>query len=909
MLNNNDNIDGGIPPLGVDVATSPPLPSSPIETVGLASPAAKTTVITLDVEWERHAINPRRNQVLAYGLLLDHDVQSTTDIIKPSGPEVRNRLNLGTLISSICKKATNEGVLDSMPEKITLVTHFGRGDLAACRDFPVLKKQLDALKNVFTTTGKSVHFKEELDAKTGLPVLALPRMPDERVMKVPDESNELRDITVTFRDTSLLTAEGCKSLEAIGVLVGVAKVTLPSGHDKSRMGRFFEEHRDLAEKYLLADLDITTKYFRQLESLFADLGMTSVPPTLGAAAVRLFEKTLRGLTDAKGNAVTRERLFGIEKKKERRYSRTTGRFYTFQTEEMSAEREMFERFNGRGYVGGRTESQLSGPTPAGLRLHDIDLKSAYPSAMAGIRIPDYGRAFLSDKTADFTADVLGVAKVSFVCPPDLRFPPFAVPTRYGLIFPRRGVTLATAPEIASAIDLGVEVTIHRGVIIPFCDDTVFPYAEFVRLTVELRNALKDKRIGADGCTVVADTVKSLAVKTLTNSLYGKIAQAVRPSNVFDSRTGTDKPLPPSAVTNAAVAAYITGLVRAAIAEMMNSIPHSHLVATVSTDGFLTSASISDISVAGPSCQVLAANRKMLTGDPSLLEVKKKVNQVVVPRNRATFTSQPVAGSSERVTAKGGIKLPAGVENPDEFLLAIFLDRTYATTLQRDDLICTRDQWSDDADLVTITRSPRVSLEPDHKRDLGDPRMVTIAGDGPHAGRSHLALSSVPFDTAEEAVTIRTLFDGWRHSTGGCLTDLKSWEEWVDYRDDMLATRKARVRSRRTPGGSADTLKRVFLRALARGMWGLSMDGLTKKSVAVWLTASGYKTSEHSVKDAGRKGLDPVAHSVAATGRTMALLKTILRQHPNFDFAKTFVAGHVAQLADVVRSARSKPRSA
>ncbi len=868
----------------------------------LRSRLPESVLVTFDVEWEKHPSSPLRNGVIAYGLRLDFEGSFTTNIVYTTGKEVRNRLTLSRLIRSIIDKALMEGIIREFPEKLTLVTHFGRGDLAACKDFPIIKNKVDALKNVMTTAGKAYNLNIDLDHKSGLPSEILPHMPDGRVMRLSNESGGMREVTVTFRDTSLLSSENHKSLEAIGVLVDVPKVSLPDGFDKTRMSWFFEKKREIAEAYLLADLEITSKYYRKLEGLFESLGLAKVPPTLGAASVSLFERSLKGLTDSSGYPVTREVLFGVTKSKAVKYSKTTCSFYTFSSEEYSFERSMFDKVMGMVYHGGRTETFLTGPTPSNHTLNDIDLITAYPTGQTGIRIPDYSRGFPSCNPDDFTADVLGAAKVSFECPPDLLVPLFVVQTRYGLIAPRRGVTHATAPEIASARHLGIAVKIESGVIIPYTDDRIHPFATFVRSMGELRNALKERKINENGDIVIEDNAESLIIKTVSNSLYGKTAQAVRERNVFDSRTGLDKPLPRSAVTNPAFAAYTTGLVRAAVCEMLNSIARDHIIASVSTDGFLTSAGIEDISLDGPSCQALVECRKMLTGSPKLLEVKKSVDQVVVPRNRATFTSQRGPGRKS-VTAKGGIKVPAGVGNQDDWLLSLFLSRDYNTAVPREDLIATRAQWSQNADLVSIARAPRVNLEPDHKRQYVNPRMETIGGDGPHAGIAHLALDSVPFETAEDAVLNRTLFDAWRHKTGGCLTDLESWAAWCDFRDDMKATRGAGVRTRRTAGGSADTLKRVFLRALPRDKFGVSMEGRTQKWVAGWLTAAGYRTSVHSVKDAGRPGLDPVPHSVAVTEKTAALLKTILREFPSFAYEQVFVAGHVPLLADVVKAAR------
>ncbi|MGC2857563.1 DNA polymerase [Novispirillum sp. DQ9] len=862
--------------------------------------------VVADVEWT--ADGGRKNRVLAYGLSLYHAGQSVTKIVYPLGPKRHHRRKLGRLLGDIIDAATRKGILSSYPERVTLITHYGRGDLAACRDFDGIKREVNALKGAFATTGQSAAIEIETCPKSGLPEALLPRMPLTRQMGVGDPSGNYRMVQVTFRDTSLLVPEdGRKSLDAIGALVGVPKVELPEGFTKDRMDLLLEKEPALFERYLRADLEIPYRYYARLRSLLRGRGLRDVPPTLGACAVALFRQTTGTLRDAGGNELTQERLFGTEITETRSYSRASGRYVTRRITEVSLARRLSEHVMAAGYHGGRTETACTGPSEPGRLLYDLDLRSAYPSAMVGLRIPDYDATFMSTAVDDYQADVLGVAEVEFDTPRGVAFPPFGVRTDHGLVFPRRGKTTASAPEIAAARHLGVAVRILRGFIIPWTRDDLRPYQAFVADLTEWRSALK--RPGPDGRP--ADTLESLVVKTITNSLYGKTAQAVRPRNVFDSRTGGDRPLSPSSITNPAFAAYITGLVRAAIAEMLNGIPAEHHIVSVSTDGFLTTAAVDDIDVSGPACRTLSDNRLRLTGEPAILEVKRAARQVVSPRNRAAFTAMPEAGWKP-VLAKGSVKIPAGIDDANSYLLGLYLDRTSQTSVPRQDLIALRDQWRGNADLVAVQRSPLLNLEPDHKRRLIDPEMVEIGG-GPHQGRHHIATSSEPFDTVDDMLETRALFIGWRHTTGRCLKSTEDWVDWEDYRLSTLAARQAGRRARRTAGGSADDLKRQFLRALVRGDWGLSLGGQTYADIAEWLTVAGYRTSVSAVKNArrgadnserARRGDAPlVPQSVAATERTLGLLKVLLERFPDFQYRQAFVSGHVDKVDAGLRTTR------
>ena len=119
-------------------------------------------------------------------------------------------------------------------------------------------------------------------------------------------------------------------------------------------------------------------------------------------------------------------------------------------------------------------------------------------------------------------------------------------------------------------------------------------------------------------------------------------------------------------------------------------------------------------------------------------------------------------------------------------------------------------------------------------------------------------------------------------------------------------------------GSADDLKRQFLRALVRGEWGIDPDGCRYREVAEWLSGAGFPTSETAVKNA-RRGSVPssstppkrgatelVPHSVAATEKTLPLLHVIMLRYPTFQYWTAFVAGHVERVEEFLISKRITP---
>ena len=522
--------------------------------------------------------------------------------------------------------------------------------------------------------------------------------------------------------------------------------------------------------------------------------------------------------------------------------------------------------------------------------------------MVSIGLLNFDGVRQTDDVCDFTVDTIGVAEVEFEFPEGVEHPLLPVVTEYGLIWPRRGVSIATAPEIAVAKLYTDTMTIRLGFIIPWKDKTVRPFEAFARNLISDRESYKSEKTGEDGIVRKVDTVASLAVKTMVNGGFGKLGQGVNPRRAYDARSGEGRQIEPSPITCAAMAAYTTGLTRAAIGEILNGLPEGWAVYSVSTDGLLTDAPLSELNLTGPACALLVANRHLVSPlKPALVEEKRRAYQVFSPRSRAVSTTMRVEGEdSKTVTAQGSIKLPADVGDVDDYLTGCFLDRTVDTVYYREDMLSPRDQWESGCDLVRVPRKTRINLEPDFKRRLINPRMEVIGG-GAHVGREHLATDSEPWDTAEQMVEARTLFAAWQHKTGRCLKTLEDFADWSDYYESTLAARLAGKRPYRTASGAAGDFHRQFLRALTRGKCGLSLDGMTYDEVAAWLTGAGYRTSVEMVKNSRREASRFVPNCVAVTEITLELLSVILARFPAFAWTEVFVAGQKAKVEKFLRS--------
>jgi len=278
------------------------------------------------------------------------------------------------------------------------------------------------------------------------------------------------------------------------------------------------------------------------------------------------------------------------------------------------------------YHGGRNEAYYAGFTPEG-DITDIDICGAYTTAMAAIRTPDWrGAVDTTDIVALAEVGERGMAfaRVRFQFPAETRFP--CLPVRggdAGLIYPLSGTSYATGPELAVARRLGADIEVERGVFVPWLDER-HPFLRFTGVINDIRKAHPK------------GSAFELSGKEIGNSLYGKVAQGIdllksfegtgkagiRGKRVFDSRKGEMTTLPPSSISNAALAAFTTGLVRAYLAELLAAVPPEKAVYTATTDGLLTEAALTELKDTGPLATMFAELRKLVTGHATTLDVRR-----------------------------------------------------------------------------------------------------------------------------------------------------------------------------------------------------------------------------------------------------------------------------------------------
>jgi hypothetical protein len=526
-------------------------------------------------------------------------------------PDEGARLTLSELIIFAVSRGISSGAVTGIPRCIYLVGHFTRADVPAFADFKSLTELFSSVRSTF------------LSIDGFAPI----------VVTFPDGTDTM--LAVVLRDTMLLTPATSKSLAALGELVGLPKINLdpdPATDQnlKENMDIVLRDDPELFERYAINDAVICVRYLQRLIDQYeALMGFRKVPATLTSIGVDLLVDTWENDLGLKTLEV-----IGKEKIKEKYFNKKLNR-YIGETKTVPLKEVFFHiPLATESYHGGRNEQFWFGPAFED-DWTDYDLAGAYPTAMALIGMPDWRAATPNLDKKAYTLETLGFASVTFEFPASVRFPTLPVRTDNGLVFPRKGKSDCSAPEIALALSLNAKLTINYGVIIPTNLEQP-AFADFIRKCITKRTSYPK------------GSLENLFWKELSNSTYGKTAQGLRKKRVFDIRDKTMQDLPESKITNPFYASYITSFVRAALGELMNLLPKEVCVFSCTTDGFLTNATKEQMNEAstGPIADLYRASRQRLTGQPEMLEIKHQVRKPLGWRTRGQATLK------EGLTTKG-----------------------------------------------------------------------------------------------------------------------------------------------------------------------------------------------------------------------------------------------------------------
>ncbi|MDP0495707.1 MAG: DNA polymerase [Verrucomicrobiota bacterium JB024] len=565
-------------------------------------------------------------------------------------------------------------------------------------------------------------------------------------------------------------------------------------------------------------------------------------------------------------------ILGREIVQERVYDEKKGQYRTVKREVDIREVHENLEFVTECYHGGRNESYFFGASPEDT-WRDIDLVGAYSTAMASMGLLEWTKLRLTTTLDDYQHDTVGYAYVKFDFPRSCRFPGLPVRTDNNLIFPRRGETYVTAPEIAVARQQGCQIQIIKGIVIPV-NNAVKPIFEVVKTATDGRNAAKDR----------GDALEDKLYKELINSFYGKFAQGLRKKRVFSTTSGKTEDMEPSRVSQAYIAAHITGLVRAVLSEIMNNIPDTYMILSVTTDGFICNApvEVTESASDGPVCRIFKRARTALVGNEKILEDKHSVKQVLSWRTRGQATLIP-GGAGKLILAKAGLRPPYGMstEDQNDWIIRNFLERPWNTTYSYDRLRGLRSIYDEGGDLVEIEQTQRMNMDFDFKcrADRSTARVRDIRG------VAHLYFKTLPWIDVVDYNTCRDVRDSFTSEKNRCL---KSVEDLHVFMDMVDARNNLREGMRHSSEGTLGDALKITLRALVHGQWGMSKGDASYQEWSNIFRDLGYDVTVDMLKKAKSVGPAP-DHSIEMIAETARLMWQMKVMFPAFDHNKFYVA--------------------
>lgn len=842
--------------------------------------------VGLDAEWVFDPAS-QRNRILSIQLYVPRQEAITTDdsrlpqlerlsrLILAHSDAMEDRPKLKANLVRLIDEAISWKLIADAPKLIYVVGFGLRFDLAALGDFGDLKTEVDTVAGKVATVSADSNFQFSRTLATG-------------------DLGETTLVGLRFIDVAAHVPPGT-SLRGIGQQLSLPKLDIPAPYSIERMDEYLEKDPEGFRAYAMRDAEIAVFYARRLAAFAADtLDIQRLPPTASGLALNWCMKTI------KEAGIDPLAAFGLHRARHEAYHHPTRKIRAFHEVEPTPMRRIQEAFLTDCYAGGRNESFYIGPSPYG-RWRDYDLAGAYSTGLMDIPLIDFEHPRSTTRVRDYLGHVAGYALIDFEHHPATRFPVFAVSKAgRGLIFPLKGTAYATASEIFAARLLKCKIKIRWGVVFPWklddADTDDVPQTRLFRPFVvearRLRHQLKQANNGED-------TLESLAAKLYANSVYGKIAQSLRPKNVFDTRQVRTTRLKPSPITNPAIAAHVTGFIRAILAEILNRIPRDRMVLSVTTDGFISNAGPTEIDLSGPLCrrfqalcddlaQELVDDKGRVPQIP-MLEVKHAAAQVLCMKIRGQLTSVPFK-KRKIITARAGVQVAIDAPSnttgeayrrlQNEAMLDLYLNRTPATLIKVRQFPSIRDQWEKGIDLYKFTREIRLSLEPDLKRRPVEGTLIEQAVG--YSGFTHVALDTAPWRDEGEFEAARAALDGWRRDN--CLCTAEDWRSFKRTMVMSLIRRRQRALGEPTLNIHADrpmsdALRRAFLRAYAHKALGLERTH-TYREVAAWLSDNLYKTTQAEAQSA--KGQQLVLRGVPLLDDVAPLMQLLKNKFPEAD---------------------------
>lgn len=470
---------------------------------------------------------------------------------------------------------------------VTLLCHYGRADLSA---LGVLSDGVDVM-NLTSEVQRGVVSLEQIWVNA----------------RHPDKYGRFYPVRLDVRDTMCFAPAKERRLEMLGEAVGVPKLSLSKGFAKGAMDDLLLKDPVQFMEYASQDSLVTLSYAAALFGANRALPVTA--SSAGARAVKRLISAAYGLADR----AAFDAFFRGTRRERRgmRFDRRSRRLRPVYVEvPLSDDCRLMQEYARQSYKGGL--NGCFGPAWVGTPTHDLDLMSAYPTAMACVLDIDWeadevvvrewrDHDMTLDDFPDGPLQPIFAYVDSFEFPAGTKFPCLGINLDGKLVYPRtlgqRDGVYATGVEIWLALKMGATVHVGRAV------QAAVRTGEDGRPTHSLLHAVKSL---VEDRTLVKrhlEEQSELAVveqllKQVVNSVYGKTAQGVLEKHSWDAFEQRMTDIGSSAITSPAHAAMTTAIVRcvllAAMTELDAGVEIDGVVKrfesySCTTDGFITDA--------------------------------------------------------------------------------------------------------------------------------------------------------------------------------------------------------------------------------------------------------------------------------------------------------------------------------
>tara|TARA_A100001015_G_scaffold314005_1_gene422553 strand:+ start:259 stop:3135 length:2877 start_codon:yes stop_codon:yes gene_type:complete len=761
-------------------------------------------IIGFDTEYQRIEVNNGSeetnydNEILSYQyscMVVDVNKkfsdQKWDGIIIPESPDKTDRLTVSEFVEFSIGHGIHEYPDINLPREIYLVAHFTRADIPGFKDFKDDTSKQRSNLNLENIRNTFINVKQDMGI----------------VLHDHEDKTKLIKLYVKVRDTITLAPTGKGKLEDLGEVLDFKKIKLHKDENielefKRNMKSFMKNDWLKFREYAIRDSEICLRYTETMIHLYKEeTDRFKLPITLTQIGVDLIRQYWKRIS------IDPLEIVGKKEIKEKYFSKKYNRYVS--QKRIVSNKELFREtdFITECYHGGRNEQFWFGPTYKDI-WYDYDLTSAYPSAMGLIGHPDWKSIKHLSKIEDvlfqkdhpdkyrYPADLV-FAEVKFHFPEEVRFPCLPVRTGNGLIFPRTGNSTTHISEIILAHKLGAKLEFEYGVEINsqrFSRNKHYerPFREFTKICVDKRKEHPK------------NSLRNLFWKELVNSTYGKTAQGLRERRIYNLRDDETKRLNESKITNPAFASYITAFCRGALSEIMNNLPQNVDVFSVTTDGFLTTATPYEMNKAtnGVLCKYYKSSRKFLSGEEKIYEVKHIIKQPLGWRTRGQSTITPSDKNDWELTsnksdyknesmryvlAKGGIKLSHLLTKTEETreINKLFFDRTPNKQMDVKLGLGIRDMYTMGRDFVDRTMIKRLSMEYDWKRKPHYVGEVDINIKDIKCKR-HVFFSTNPWESIDHFNKVRMYWEDYNKDKRHNIKSINDYNNFKDYLDGKLS---------------------------------------------------------------------------------------------------------------------------